>query len=330
MPSSATTAETVSDVSFWRRAWNFCFRIEPMRHPAWETLTFRLVIAYAAWHSLQAGSQFRSQPVPHGLATWGLDFSWMGDPATLEWWVPLMTACLAVYVVAPLVSAMWPKGRLPWVADLATLGALMVPFWGSVGLGTIGNSQGSIGHTTQIVTGVLLAQVLAIGWAVLRGSQPARLPRGYDSQQLAADWTRQLIMATYVASAITKLWVSKGMWLAQTPFFGLQIAKATGQSYYLWLAEPDNSQWLAQYFIDHPLIAQLSIGIGLPLELFAFLGLHNRRIAAFFGVAFFAFHSTVSEIMDLGFVYHKILLLVLFASPLWWLVEAGRRLRRPK
>jgi hypothetical protein len=33
------------------------------------------------------------------------------------------------------------------------------------------------------------------------------------------------------------------------------------------------------------------------------------------------FHSTVTEVMQLGFLYHKLLLLALFVNPVWWVVR---------
>lgn len=309
-----------------KRLWRLCFAIEPFRHEWWETLIFRCLIGWAAWETLSGPSRFHSQPVPHGIATWGVDFSWLGSDATAAWLVPVTAVCLLVYIFLPLVQSFLLKpgpSSASNAIDWACVAALTLPLYTSFGHGVLGNSQGAIGHTTQIVTSVLFAQWLGLLWAAIR-RDPARLPKGYNSQQLAADWTRQLIAASYVASAITKLWISGGNWLKETPYFGLQIAKATGQAYYEWLQPPDNAAWLGQFLFDHPSIATLLIGVALPLELFAFLGLHNRRAALFFGVCLAGFHCSVTEIMHLGFVFHKVILFWFFANVAWWLVEGGR------
>ena len=314
--------------SFLRRVWRFCFAIEPFRHEWWETLIFRFVIAWASWETLKGPSRFHSQPegLEHGIAKWGVDFSWLGSDSIMTWFVPFIGVCLLIYLLLPLVQDFTNKGRgaIDWIVSLA----LLTPLYASFGHGVLGNSQGAIGHTTQIVTSVLFAQWLGITWAALRGGDAARLPHGYNSQQLAADWTRQLIAASYVASAITKLWISHGNWLKETPYFGLQIAKATGQAYYEWLQPPDNAAWLGQFLFDHPLIAAILIGVALPLELFAFIGLHNRRAALFFGVGLAGFHCSVTEIMHLGFVFHKVILFWFFGGVAWWIVTAIRKIFR--
>jgi hypothetical protein len=121
---------------------------------------------------------------------------------------------------------------------------------------------------------------------------------------------------------------SGGNWLADTPYFGLQIVKSQGMAFYTHLVPADDLTWLAQYFIDHPIVAQTFIGAGLPLELFAFLALLNRRIALVYGLLLMALHYMLTEVMSLGFLYHKYLLLVLFVNPVWWVWSAGDGLRK--
>ncbi len=305
------------------RIWRYCFAFEPIQHAWWETFLIRGGIAYAVWHSCKDPRSETAQPVPHGLTAWGVDFTWLSNNQTMTWLVPMLAICLWVYVLLPIIGEALKKAA--WVIDLATAVILLFPLWISLGNGTLINSQGAMNHTTQIVTTALLGQWLALAWSCYR-RDPAKLPRGYNSQQLAADWTRQLMMATYVVSATTKLIQSHGNWLADTPYFGLQIAKSTGQAFYEWLSPPDNAAWLSQFFIDHPHLAQVMLGVGLPLELFAFLALYNRRSALFFGITLFIFHSTITEVMNLNFFYHKLLLITLLVNPSWWLVMAARKL----
>ena len=40
--------------------------------------------------------------------------------------------------------------------------------------------------------------------------------------------------------------------------------------------------------------------------------------------------STVTEMMQLSFLYHKLLLLALFINPAWWLVQGVRKMGNPK
>ncbi len=306
-----SVAAPSSPLPVWRRAWHWLFALEPMRHAWWETLCMRVIVAWAAWISLSLPSPFTGTPHPHGLAVWGVDFTWLGNPANAGLLHGVITVSLALYVcrVAPI---------------LTLLPALVC----SLGLGVLGNSQGAIGHTTQIVTVTLLAQWLAHAWALLQPRTRWPMPHGFNAPQLAADWSRQAIAATYVVSAIKKLMESHGNWIADTPYFGLQIVKSNNMGFYDALAPRTHGfgASLGQWFIDHPYLATVVFGAALPLELFAFLGLNNRRLALFFGVALVGFHSTVTEVMQLGFLYHKMLLTAVFINPIWWLVQGALKL----
>lgn len=198
----------------------------------------------------------------------------------------------------------------------------------SVGLGVLGNSQGAIGHTTQVLTVVLLAQWMAYVWAAIQPRTHLPMPRGFDRQQLAMDWGRQALAATYVVSAVTKLIESKGDWISDTPYFGLQVVKSEGMGFYDHLVPriAESSAWIGQWMVDHPMITAVILAAALPLELLVFLGLNNRRIALFFGISLYVFHSTVTEVMQLGFLYHKLLLLALFVNPVFWVVAGVKKL----
>lgn len=295
--------------SWWRRSLREWFSWRPMRHAAWETFLFRLGIAWIAWLTIGGASHKSAQPVPHGMAAWGVDFTWLGDSHLAQWLVPLWAVCLVLYVcnVAPVIF-------------------LLPPLIASFGHGTLGNSSGAIGHTTQLVTLVLLASWLAALWSTVCEWRGKSLPNDFTPSQLGADWTRQVFMSTYVVSAISKLIQSHGLWFQDAPYFGLQIVKALGMAKYGDYGQGNDVEWLAQFMLDHAWLSKLLIGVALPLELFAFLAVLNRRLSLVFGILLYLFHSTVTEVLHLGFVYHKALLLILMVNPLWWLVQGMRRL----
>lgn len=236
------------------------------------------------------------------------DVTFCGNPQIIAWLSPLAAVCLLLYVF-----------------DIAAVFTLVLPLALSFAMGTLLNSQGAINHTVQITTIVLLSQWLAALWcATLRRRN--LLPRGsLTPAQLAADWARQVVMSTYVVSAISKLIESRGFWFRDSPHFSLQIVKSSGMAKYGDTGPGNDVQWLAQSIIDHPWVATILLSAALPLEFFAFLGVLNRRTALFFGISLFIFHSTVTEVMNLGFEYHKTLLLVLFINPLWWAVRILKR-----
>ncbi|WP_138085242.1 hypothetical protein [Phragmitibacter flavus] len=295
-----------------QRAWHFLFAHEPMRHAWWEMVLMRFGVAMVTWSSMKfLPSPLHSQPVPHGLAAWGVDFTWLSDPELCAWFVPFCGVSLLLYIVG-----VWP------------VLTLIAPLLAIVGQGVLSNSQGAIHHTSQVIAVALLAGWLAGVWSVVARRSNKPLPGAFNPQQLGLDWMRQILIAGYVVSALMKLIDSGGDWLGNTPYFGLQIEKSTGMAFHANLEPPENAAWLAQYFIDHPLMAKITIGFGLPLELFAFLALLNRRMALFFGLALYAFHTIITEVMHLGFAYNRMLLLFLFINPVWWLVEFARAILR--
>ncbi len=308
-----SAAADASTQPLWRRAWRWWLAIEPMRHAWWETLLMRGIIAWATWITLSSSSPFTSQPQPHGLAVWGADFTWIGNEA-----------------LAPTLRIAWAVCLLCYVCGIFPVLTLIPVTVASIGLGVLGNSQGAIGHATQIVTTVLIVQWLAYFWRLLQPRTRWPMPHGFDGHQLAADWSRQGVAATYVVSAISKLVESRGNWISDTPYFGLQIVKSNNMGFYDWLTPRTDGfgASLGQWFVDHPSLAVIIFGAALPLELFVFLGLNNRRIALFFGLALYVFHGTVTEMMQLGFLYHKMLLLALFINPTWWVVQALAGLRK--
>ena len=295
-----TKAAPSSSRSGWPARLRSWFAWEPMRHAAWETFLFRAGIAWCAWPPVSRPLTFTTMPRPHGIAVW-FDVTFCGNPQIIAWLSPLAAVCLLLYVF-----------------NIAAQYTLLLPLALSFAMGALLNSQGAINHTVQITTVVLLSQWLAALWcATLRRRQPLA-PGALTNEQLAADWARQVVMSTYVVSAISKLKESHGLWFQDSHYFGLQIVKSSGMAKYGDTGPGNDVQWLAQYIFDHPWLATILLGAALPLELFAFLGVLNRSMALFFGLALFIFHSTVTEMMHLGFEYHKILLLVLFMNPIWW------------
>jgi hypothetical protein len=65
------------------------------------------------------------------------------------------------------------------------------------------------------------------------------------------------------------------------------------------------------------------------LELFFFLALRNRRIAAIYALTMIAFHLSVSELMSLDFRYNVQLLFIYFVNlPFWiWAASHGIRMK---
>lgn len=299
---------------------------EPMRHPRWELVIMRIVLAMLLWdmHSNwtmaykdpveavrlmvtnppKMDVMETSQPKPNGLGLL-VDFSFLSKDNIEK---PLRAATAASLVAYML--------GVPSVVSLA------LPLFFCVGIATLKNSQGFIGHTAQALHLVLLSVWLAGLWGWWRRRQGKALPQAFTQGQFEADITRQAVAAGYVVSGISKLFFSHGAWLYSAKYLPLHIVKNTEMKYYDAINPAVlKNDWLPQLMMDHPLLCQALFGVALPLELFAFLGLYNRRSAALFGIGLIAFHESVTQLMSLSFIFNKALLLVFFVAPWWWMAR---------
>jgi hypothetical protein len=288
-------------------------RFERMRLAPWEVLLGRLGVAAVVWLALDGNSDFTTQDHPNGLARW-FDLTWLSNDhveTPLRWGA---RGCL-----------------LAWVLGVPAAFSLALPVWLGIGIFTLRNSQGAIGHSYQVVHLCLLTAWLA-GCATLvrrwRGSVPAD---ALTSGQLELDWARQALAAGYVVSAITKLVVSGGWWFRDSQFFALHLVKNNDMQYYGFLDPAAlRGEWAAEWMMRQPFLSQVFFGLALPLELLAFLGCWNRRLALFFGAGLVVFHLLVKQLTQLNFEFNMLLLVVLMVNPAWWFWRGLARVARGK
>ncbi|MDB6137475.1 MAG: hypothetical protein JWO94_547 [Verrucomicrobiaceae bacterium] len=316
--------------SILQRLIQFFLAHEPMRHPRWELVIMRVVLAMLLWdmHSnwtmaykdpVQAVRLMvvnppsidvmeSSQPQPNGLGLL-VDFSFLSNDRVEKPLRVLTAVSLLLYIAG-----------IPSVLSLA------IPLFFCVGVATLKNSQGFIGHTAQVLHLVLLSVWLAGLWGLWQRRQGRALPWGFNQGQLEADITRQAVAAGYVVSGLTKLAFSHGAWFSSAKYLPLHIVKNTEMKYYDAINPAAlKNDWLPQLMMEHPLLCQLLFGAALPLELFAFVALFNRRSAALFGIGLIAFHESVTQLMSLSFIFNKALLLVFFVAPWWWVLRKKGR-----
>ena len=299
---------------------------EPMRHARWELIIMRVVLAMLVWDMHSSWTQSykdpvkavtmmltnapnidvteTSQPKPNGFGMW-IDFSFLSKDSIEK---PLRNAT-AVSLIAYILG-------VPSVLSLA------IPVFFCLGVATLKNSQGYIGHTAQGLHLVLLSVWLAGIWGLVRRSRGKALNQGFTQGQFEADIARQAVMAGYVVSAMSKLAFSHGAWFSSAKYVPLHIVKNTEMKFFDGIS-PDalKNDWLPQLMMDHPFLCQVLFGVALPLELFAFLGLYNRRAAAFFGIGLIGFHESVTQLMNLSFIFNKAMLLAFFVAPWWWVAH---------
>jgi hypothetical protein len=259
---------------------------------------------------------FSEQPRAHGLAKplekLGLKLNFLGQPGPAR----------VVYTGFVAATVLYALG-------LALPLALGWMFFSLLLHGTFHNSQGSIHHHLQLLTCVVGAQWIASLIAVCRqGGARQWLALGQAAENRLVNWTQQVIVAGYVVSALSKLLISKGQWIWDTPRFGIQLAKAVDQDYYDHLRPGTSTpEWLPNWLLDHPWKARALFGPALPLEFFAFLALRNRSLGALYALALIAFHLTVSTLMSLDFRYNVQMMIVYLVNvPFWiWWWARGRR-----
>jgi len=282
----------------------------PAVYARWEWIAMRVLIAQAIFTST-AHNAFRfdvaSQPQPVGIAQF-IDLTWMADPTIRAWLGPLSIVAIVVYML----------GRFSTIAIAFLL-------FVSVGYGTLMNSQGAIHHTGQILSLVLLAQLLALLRPYLSRDPIVReksdFSRHAETQRLVR-YSLHAIAATYVASGLSKLIKSGGDWVSNVPNIALQFEKNRQMAYYNYHEAPESEPGLAmaQWVGDNPSLASAMFGIGLLLELFAFVALAGRAWALAWGVGMFFMHMMVSQLMGLGFAYNKQLLVIFAINLPFWLL----------
>ena len=306
---------------------------------AFEWFIMRAGLAWFAVQATPAGLPYQTQPSPVGMAKF-FDLTWLGDPGTAGWMGPLLVVLgwLMALGLAPLMA---PAGLL--ILHTA--------------VGTFANSQGGGGgshHTTNLIGLMLLGQVLACvyrdvqslrrggwrgpiavrmeDWAWLRHllrHPAAAFRRASDSVESPAQsfrssqiWTiLQMMAMSYVVSGISKLWRSEGAWLTEVRNLPLQFEKNRLNEFHDTLIMPPqtSADAMAEWISQHPNLAGGFFGMGLFLELFAFLGLWNRRLMALFGISIISMHIMISDLMNLGFFYNKWTLFLFWVNMPFWL-----------
>jgi hypothetical protein len=290
-----------------------CFRRADLResivdHRQWEALLIRMLFSLVVLQSVQWGISY--QPIDTGKAN-GLGkfiptvidlFSDTGLQNNL--FIPVCAVALVCYVIGVYSHV-----------SLGIAGLICI------GMGTLENSQGWIGHTTQLVTLVVLTQ------SVVYWIRPRRFTDGKNERR-AIHWAKVTIASAYVVSGLVKFLRSDGQWLWQSPWLALQFVKTGEQNFLNRLEEPAVDGLLDQLpalILEYPNIFRCIFGIGLLIELFCFLALVGRKSALGYGLLLILFHLSISITMRLDFTNHILLIGVFLVNIPWWICQLIRR-----
>lgn len=279
-------------------------------HLSYELLLMRAFFAWVIHDSINWGRTFTTIVDPNGLAriTPLQDtLLWFGNGENLKliesWiWIPL-----ALYVA----------GAIPVPAILSLLAI-------TISVGTLENSDGGIGHSYQIVSLILLAQLGSLLFNAFRSRPPvAQLSKSkrwlvpdIAMQNHATHLSKVTIAAAYVVCGVAKLIKSDFLWIHKVPLLSVQITKANLRDYYNTLEEKTDFvvTRIPQLVVEYPNVARVFFGGGLLLELTAFLALRGRRWAFFVGIALIFMHFMIDQIMSLTFWTHIYCLGIFFVN----------------
>ena len=275
-------------------------------HPFYERLFMRVSFAWVVLLSTPSNLNVQSLSVPNGWARI-VDLTFLINP---DW----LTAGRAVLLVA---LGFYITRIFLWLA-------LPVILLVNVSINAAANSQGAIRHAAQIVSLVLLVQTAACyyeWWLRWKGA-PAKAT--LEERQIS--WSQQAIAATYFVAGLTKLIATDGAWVFQARYIGVQIFKTAYQAYYNNLNPKGLQEQLAiaQFAAAHGTVVALLCGLGLALELLAPLMLLGRRWGLLLGSTFLVFHFSIASLMQLSFIFHRLLVLIYIVSPIYWIGWASR------
>ncbi|MEI6535511.1 MAG: hypothetical protein WCN98_09245 [Verrucomicrobiaceae bacterium] len=244
--------------------------------------------------------EFPAQPAPVGIARF-VNLSWLHHDGVR----------LAVISAATALGGAYALGiGLRVVLPLLTLIHIIVR--------TYYNSQGFTHHGEQLISMVLIAQSLVIWW---KGSLPEQ-----ESRAWLWFYSRGIVLFSYIASVLTKIINSRGLWLWRSKYLCIELVKTNRFAFYKDLdpsfaTDPPAIAWL----VGHPLAAQIIFGIGFFIELFAFLGLRDRLSSTILGLALIAMHLGAAWLMSLAFYHHQILCLIFLVNVPGWIICLGQR-----
>ena len=290
-----------SSLTTRRPWWQPC----PFDWNALEMLLMRAGFAALVFYTIKwETGAWTTQKFPNGIAYF-VDLTWIGQSPPGWGWKGLTLAGLSAYVAG-------------WLPALGLLPALFF----SIIIGTLGNSQGAINHSTQMVTMMLLAQFLVYVIPRGRGVQkPAThwIRPSLRTQQQVIWWSTVVIAASYVVCGVVKLTNSNFMWLYEAPYLAVQLLKTNWAHYHDTLEMPPAwLQTVTQILVDHPNLARLFFGSGLLIELLGFVVLINRRWALAGGLAIIAMHLSISQVMSLNFQTHIYAALIFLVNVPGW------------
>ena len=298
------------------------FRLEPISHAWWEHLIFRLAIAYLLIDNVLGMRLNYDWAYPFvGIAKSGPNYFSLPAPTGIGLIWPGITA-LSDPAVFGTVRAFFYAAALLYVCGVLAPVALIYMFLVDACMGSLLASQGAHGHSRQAIALGLLGMTMA-SYACLfikkRGGWKNLLIWSKFSQDLAMNWGRQMIVAAYAVSAVTKEIKSDGFWFTKSEGFTLAVAKAQEEAAIKGVVEiTEGARDFLGWMAHHPQVSVAMLLGAWLLEISAPLMLLNRRMALLLGILLWIFHGINGWFMGLAFPLNRALILVFFINVPWW------------
>jgi hypothetical protein len=210
-------------------------------------------------------------------------------------------------------------GLIAYVSSMLPVAGLFPALFFTLGIGSLNASQGALNHSTQLVAMILLGQFLvyAVPLVMTRKGPTLSWLMPADTVHRRALYVSLVIFAAcYVVSGWVKLDNSDWKWMGNVvPGLALELQKTNWSSYYDTLEPvPVALTSVVSLMNDHPTLARLFFGMGLLIELGAFLIVLGRRWAFFYGLAIIVMHLSISRLMQLDFWYHILAALIFLVN----------------
>jgi hypothetical protein len=329
-----------------------------IRYAPYEWFVMRLLLGYVMfssfkqsgyhpfkpWLSIGRGVDYTTQPYPRSIAQF-VDVTWITQPANIPYIAGTLGVLLVIYMlgIAPVLAmgallAMqvcvgalehsqgnntWHSTHLLAFCMIGVLGSALTENLGALKRGGI---KGLWAHCAERYQ--WLAYVLKTPASWWRKASNPMESRQETSRSFTIYIVQQLIAAAYMVAGISKLWISKGMWMIDVQNIGLQFEKSRWQKYYQSLEQPDVVPWAAGFVNSHPIFTSVFFSTGLLLELLCFVALFNRAYLGIFGVSLFLMHLLIQRFMTLNFYYNEWMVIIFFINIPFWVVWGYQRVSK--
>jgi hypothetical protein len=222
---------------------------------------------------------YQSQPFSKGI-TKVLDLTFLNQ-AVIFWSLKIMGIVL-------FIAGLIPRFRLLfWVFHFAFLGLIF----------SFTQAQGIVNHSAHLTILILLGLILA---------NLVQLKMKFEEKAL---WLLEhqfavvLSVSLFLTSVISKIILSKGLWVVNAHEVLTKIVKNNDQTFFDHLSPEylDRMDQIVEYLISHPQILQITLGIFILIELSTLLAIFIRSWKYLTGFLLIIMHCLIAYSMSINF-----------------------------